>query len=35
MNDLWAWTTVWELIVGVGGGMGGGGQRGEIGTAVL
>ena len=27
MNDPWTWTTVWELTVGMGGGMGGGGQR--------
>ena len=27
MNDPWTWTTVWELTVGEGGGMGGGGQR--------
>ena len=29
MNDPQTWTTVWELTVGAGGGMGGGGQRGE------
>ena len=27
MNDPWTWTTVWELTVGVGGGLGGGWQR--------
>ena len=26
MNDPWTWTTVWELTVGAGGGLGGGGQ---------
>ena len=35
MNDPWTWTTVWELIVGVGGEMDGGGQRGKIGTPVI
>ena len=34
-NDPWTWTTVWELTVGAGGGMGRGGQRGEIGTTVI
>ena len=29
MNDPWTWTTVWELMVGTGGGMSGGGQRGK------
>ena len=29
MNDPQTWTTVWELTVGVGGGMGRGGQRGK------
>ena len=29
MNDPQTWTTVWELTVGAGGGMGRGGQRGE------
>ena len=29
MNDPRAWTTVWELTVGVGGRVGGGGQRGK------
>ena len=29
MNDPQAWTTVWESSVGVGGGMGGGGQQGK------
>ena len=27
MNDPWTWTTVWELTVGAGFGMGSGGQR--------
>ena len=27
MNDPWAWTTVWGLTVGAGGGIRGGGQR--------
>ena len=38
MNDPQAWTTGWELTMGVGGrcgGMGRGGQRGEIGTSVV
>ena len=30
MNDPWTWTTVWELTVGAGGGMGGGEQREKI-----
>ena len=34
MNDPWAWTTVWELPVGVGVKMGRGGQRGKVGTTV-
>ena len=34
MNDPKTWTTVWELTVGAGGGMGRGGQRGVIGTTV-
>ena len=29
MNDPWTWTTVWGLTVGVGAGLGGGGQRGK------
>ena len=29
MNDPQTWTTVWELTVGAGGGMGRGGQRGK------
>ena len=29
MNDLWTWTTVWGLPVGVGGGLCGRGQRGK------
>ena len=29
MNDPWSWTTLWELTVRAGGGMGGGGQRGK------
>ena len=29
MNDPWAWTMVWGLTVGAGGGLGGGGQRRE------
>ena len=29
MNDPWAWTTVWGLTVGAGGGMGRGGQKGK------
>ena len=32
MSDPWTWTTVWELTVGAGRGMGGGGQRGKTGT---
>ena len=28
MHDPWTWTTGWELTVGVGGGLGEGGQRG-------
>ena len=35
MNDPWTWTTMWELTVGAGSGMGGGGQRGEIGITVI
>ena len=35
MNDPQTWTTVWELTVGVGGGMGGGVQKGKIGTTVI
>ena len=35
MNDPQTWTTVWEMTVGVGGGMDGGGQRGKIGTTVI
>ena len=31
MNDPWTWTTVWELTVGVGGGIDGGGQGGKLG----
>ena len=34
MNDPRTWTPVWGLTVGVGGGLGGGGQRGKIGTTV-
>lgn len=34
MNDSWLWTTVWELFVGVGDRLGGGGQRGKFGTTV-
>ena len=30
MNDPWTWTMVWELTVGAGDGLGGGGQRGKI-----
>ena len=30
MNDPWTWTMVWELTVGAGDGLGGGGQRGTI-----
>ena len=29
MNDPWMWTTVWELTVGAGVGIAGGGQRGK------
>ena len=29
INNPWAWTMVWELTVGVGCGMGEGGQRGK------
>lgn len=29
MNDLWTWTTMWELMVVVRGGMGGGEQMGK------
>ena len=29
MHDPWAWTKVWELTVGTGGGLGIGGQSGE------
>ena len=29
MNDLWTRTMVWGWTVGVGGGLGGGGQRGK------
>ena len=29
VNHPWTWTTVWELTVGAGVEMGGGGQRGE------
>ena len=35
MNDPWAWTTVWGLIVGVWGGLGGGGQSGKIETTII
>ena len=35
MNDPWTWTTGWGLTVGVGGGMGGGEQRGKTGTTVI
>ena len=35
MNDPWTGTAVWGLTVGVGGGVGGGGQRGKIGTTVI
>ena len=35
MNDPRTGTTVWELTVGVGAGMGRGGQRGKIGTTVI
>ena len=30
MNELWTWTTVWELTVVAGGRMGGGGQWGQL-----
>ena len=33
MNDPWIWTTGWGLTVGVGGGLGGGGQRGKNGDS--
>ena len=33
MNDPWTQTTVWGLTVG--GGLGGGRQRGKIGTTVI
>ena len=29
MNDPWTWTMVWGLTVGVGSGLGRGGQRGK------
>ena len=29
MNGPWTWTTVWGIIVGMGGGLGGGGKRGK------
>ena len=29
MNDPWTWTEEWGLTVGVGDGMGGGGQKGK------
>ena len=35
MNDPQTWTRVWELTVGTGGGLGGGGQRGKIETTVI
>ena len=35
MNDPWTCPTVWSLTVAVGGGLGRGGQRGKIGTAVV
>ena len=35
MNDPWTWTTVWGLTVGVGGGLGGRGQREKIGTTMI
>ena len=35
MNDPWTWTTGWGLTVGVGGGLGGGEQRGKNGTNVV
>ena len=31
MNDPGTWTTVWGLTVGVGGGLGKGGQKGKLG----
>ena len=34
MNDPGTWTTGWGMTVGVGGGLGGVGQRGKIGTSV-
>ena len=35
MNDPWTRTTVWEQTVGVGAGLGGGGQRGKIETTII
>ena len=35
MNDPWTWTTAWELTVEAGVGLGGRGQRGEIGTTAI
>ena len=35
MDDPRTRTTVWELTVGAGSGMGSGGERGEIGTTVM
>ena len=35
MNDPWTWTTGWGLTVGAGVGMGGGEQRGKMGTTVI
>ena len=32
VNDPWTWTPVWELTVGTGDGLDGGGQRGNSGT---
>ena len=35
MNDAWTWTKERGLTLGKRGGLGGGGQRGKIGTTVI
>ena len=35
MNDTWSWPMEGGLTVGLGAGLGGGGQMGEIGTTVI
>ena len=35
LNDPWTWTRVWRLTVGIGGGLGRGGQMRKIGTTVI